>query len=88
MLWKQLIGVQLMYSILSNILTSIMIIAYYSYKTLLFIHRLGVCVIRIIDKIVEAVMKRTVYRLSDTQRKVIMHILLLVGVGIVRELSS
>lgn len=88
MLWKQLIGVQLMYSILSNILTSIIIIAYYSYKTLLFIHRLSVCVIRIIDKIVEAVMKRTVYRLSDTQRKVIMHILLLVGVGIVRELSS
>ena len=88
MLWKQLIGVQLMYSILSNILTSIIIVAYYSYKTLCFIHRLSVFVIRIIDKIVEAIMIRTVYRLSDTQRKVIMHMLLLVGVGIVRELSS
>ena len=77
-----------MYSILSNILISVIVVAYYSYKALVFIHRLGVCVIRIIDKIVEAIMKRTVYRLSDTQRKVIMHILLLVGVGIVRELSS
>ncbi len=77
-----------MYSILSNILTSVIVTAYYSYKTLGFIHRLSVCVVRIIDKIVEAIMKRTVYRLSDTQRKVIMHILLLVGVGIVRELSS
>ena len=88
MLWKQLIGVQLMYSILSNIITSIIIVAYYSYKTLCFIHRLSVFVIRIVDKIVEAIMIRTVYRLSDTQRKVIMHMLLLVGVGIVRELSS
>ena len=77
-----------MYSILSNILTSAIVIAYYSYKTLCFIHRLSVFVIRIIDKIVEAIMIRTVYRLSDTQRKVIMHMLLLVGVGIVRELSS
>ena len=77
-----------MYSILSNILTSIIIVAYHSYKTLLFIHRLSVFVIRIIDKVVEAIMIRTVYRLSDTQRKVIMHILLLVGVGIVRELNS
>ncbi len=88
MLWKQLIGVQLMYSILSNILTSAIVIAYYSYKTLCFIHRLSVFVIRIFDKVVEAIMIRTVYRLSDTQRKVIMHMLLLVGVGIVRELSS
>ena len=77
-----------MYSILSNILTSAIVIAYYSYKTLCFIHRLSVFVIRIVDKIVEAIMIRTVYRLSDTQRKVIMHMLLLVGVGIVRELSS
>ena len=77
-----------MYRFLSNILTSVVVIAHYSYKTLLFIHRLSVCVIKIIDKIVEALMIRTVYRLSDTQRKVIMHMLLLVGVGIVRELSS
>ena len=77
-----------MYSILSNILTSAIVIAYYSYKTLCFIYRLSVFVIRIIDKIVEAIMIRTVYRLSDTQRKVIMHMLLLVGVGILSELSS
>ena len=77
-----------MFSFASSILTIIIVFAYFSCKTLLFIYRLNVLLIAIIDRIAEAIMMRTVYRLSDTQRKVIMHTLLLIGVGLVRELSS
>ena len=77
-----------MYNLLCNILTGVIVFVYYSFKTLRFIHGLSVGLILIIDKIVEAIMIRTVYRLSDTQRKVIMHTFILIGVGVVRELSS
>ena len=77
-----------MFSFVSNVLTIIIVFAYFSYKTLLFIYRLSLLLIDLIDRIVEAIMMRTVYRLSDTQRKVIMHTLLLIGVGLVRELNS
>ena len=77
-----------MFSFAVNILTIIIVFANFSYKTLLFIYRLSVLIIAIIDRIVEAIIMRAVYRLSDPQRKVIMHTLLLIGVGLVRELSS
>ena len=76
-----------MYSILSNILTGIIVFTYYSFKVSLVIYRFCSFVFKVIDYIVEAIMIRTVYRLSDTQKKVIMHVLILVGVGVVRELS-
>ena len=53
--------------------------AYQIYKTCTFI-------IKFLDQIVEAIMTRTIYRLSDRQKNVIMNILLLVGVGVVNEL--
>ena len=53
--------------------------AYQIYKTCTFI-------IKFLDQLVEAIMTRTIYRLSDRQKNVIMNILLLVGVGVVNEL--
>ena len=76
-----------MYNILSKILTGIIVFTYYSYKALLFIYRFFSLLVKAIDNVVEAIMIRTIYRLSDTQKKVLMHIFILVGVGIVRELS-
>ena len=77
-----------MYSILSNILTGIIVFTYYSFKVSLVIYRFCSFVFKVIDHVVEAIMIRTVYRLSDTQKKVLMHIFILVGVGVVRELSQ
>ena len=55
-------------------------LAYLIYKTCAFI-------IKFLDQLVEAIMVRTIYRLSDRQKSVIMNILLLVGVGVVNELT-
>ena len=54
-------------------------LAYLIYKTC-------VSTIKLLDKMAEAIMVKTIYRLSDRQRSVIMNILLLVGVGVVNEL--
>ena len=77
-----------MFSLVSNILTIVIVFAYYSYKTFIFIYKATAVVAAFIDRLVEAMMIRTVYRLSDTQRKVLMHTFILVGVGLVRELGS
>ncbi len=76
-----------MFNFLSNILTCVIVGAYYSYKALFLIYRVCLFLVEVIDKIVEAIMIRTIYRLSDTQKKVLMHISILVGVGLVRELN-
>ena len=76
-----------MYNILSNILTGIIVFTYYSFKVLRLVYRFCSLLVKAIDDVVEAIMIRTIYRLSDTQKKVLMHIFILVGVGIVRELS-
>ena len=76
-----------MYNILSNILTGIIVFTYYSFKVSLLIYRFCSLLVKAIDDVVEAIMIRTIYRLSDTQKKVLMHIFILLGVGIVRELS-
>ncbi len=76
-----------MFNFLSNILTCVIVGAYYSYKALLLIYRLCLFLVEVIDKIVEAIMTRTIYRLTDSQKKVLMHIFILVGVGLVREFN-
>ena len=39
--------------------------------------------IEVIDKIVEAVMTRTIYRLNDSQKHVMIHIFFIVGLALV-----
>ncbi len=65
----------------------IYIFIYLLYRFLSLVYQLGLFLVEAIDKIVEAIMIRTIYRLSDTQKKVLMHISILVGVGLVRELN-
>ena len=72
-----------MFNFLSNILTCVIVGAYYSYKALLLIYRLWLFLVEVIDKIVEAVMTRTIYRLSDSQIYVMIHIFIIVGLGLV-----
>ena len=51
------------------------------------VYRKCAFLIKLLDQIVEAIMVRTIYRLSDRQKNVIMNILILVGVGVVNELT-
>ena len=51
------------------------------------VYRKCAIIIKLLDQIVEAIMVRTIYRLSDRQKTVIMNILILVGVGVVNELT-
>ena len=39
----------------------------------------------VIDNIVEAFMTRTIYRLTDSQKYVMIHIFIIVGLGLVKE---
>ena len=52
------------------------------------VYRKCAFIIKLLDQIVEAIMVRTIYRLSDRQKNVIMNILILVGVGVVNELTQ
>ena len=65
---------------LNFLLTRTKKFAYLVYKTCAVI-------IKFLDQLVESIMVRTIYRLSDRQKSVIMNILLLVGVGVVNELT-
>jgi len=51
------------------------------------VYRKCAFIIKLLDQIVEAIMVRTIYRPSDRQKNVIMNILILVGVGVVNELT-
>ena len=51
------------------------------------VYRKCAFIIKLLDQIVEAIMVRTIYRLSDRQKNVIMNILIFVGVGVVNELT-
>ena len=76
-----------MFNFLSNIFTCVIVGAYYSYKALLLIYRLCLFLVEVIDKIVEAIMTRTIYRLTDSQKKVLMHVFIFVGLAVNAELQ-
>ena len=65
----------------------IYIFIYEVYIFLSLIYRLCLFLVDVIDKIVEATMIRTIYRLSNSQKYVMMHIFILVGLGLVKDFN-
>ena len=68
-------------------LARIYIFIYLLYRFLSIIYQLCIFLVETIDNMVEAIMIRTIYRLSDSQKYIMMHVLILVGVGLVKEYS-
>ena len=63
----------------------IYIFIYELYRLASLIYQIFTFLFEVIDKIVEAVMTRTIYRLSDSQKYVMIHIFIIVGLGLVKE---
>ena len=55
------------------------------YRFFKLIYQVCLVFFEVIDKIVEAVMTRTIYRLTDSQKYVMIHIFVIVGLGLVKE---
>ena len=63
----------------------IYIFVYELFRFFRLIYQIFAFLFEVIDKIVEAVMTRTIYRLTDSQKYVMIHILVIVGLGLVKE---
>ena len=63
----------------------IYIFVYGLYRFFSLIYQIFTFLFEVIDKIVEAVMTRTIYRLTDSQKYVMIHIFIIVGLGLVKE---
>ena len=68
-------------------ITEISIFISKGYRFLRILYLLSVLFVNVIDKIVEAITIKTIYRLTDSQKYVMMQILILVGLGLVKEYS-
>ena len=68
-------------------ITEISIFILKVYRFLRFFYLLSVLLVNAIDKIVETIMLKTICRLTDSQKFVLTHILILVGLGLVKEYS-
>ena len=63
----------------------IYIFIYELYRFFSLIYQICTFLFEVIDKIVEAVMTRTIYRLSESQTYVMIHIFIIVGLGLVNN---
>ena len=61
----------------------IYIFIYELYRLLSLIYQIFTFLFEVIDKIVEAVMTRTIYRLTDSQKYVMIHIFIIGGLALV-----
>ncbi len=61
----------------------IYIFVYGLYRFFSLIYQVLTFLVEVIDKIVEAVMTRTIYRLTDSQKYVMVHIFIILGLGLV-----
>ena len=61
----------------------IYILIYELYRFLSLIYQIITLLFEVIDKIVEAVMTRTIYRLNDSQKHVLIHIFIIMGLAMV-----
>ena len=61
----------------------IYIFIYELYRLLSLIYQIFTFLFEVIDKIVEAVMTRTIYRLTDSQKYVMIHIFIIVSLALV-----
>ena len=61
----------------------IYILIYELYRFLSLIYQIFTFLFEVIDKIVEAVMTRTIYRLTDSQKYVMVDIFIIVGLALV-----
>ena len=68
-------------------ITKILVFIYRVYRFLRVLYLLSVLLVNVIDRIVEAIMIKTIYRLTDSQKYVIMQILILIGLGLVKQYS-
>ena len=66
-----------------NMIRQIYIFIYELYRFLSLIYQIFTSLFEVIDKIVEAVMTRTIYRLTDSQKYVMIHIFIIVGLALV-----
>ena len=63
----------------------IYIFIYDLYRFFSFIYQICIFLFGVIDKLVEVVMTRTIYRLTDSQKYVVVHIFVIMGLGLVKE---
>ena len=68
-------------------ITKISIFILKGYRFLRILYLLSVLFVNVIDKIVEAIMIKTIHRLTDSQKYVMKQILILIGLGLVKQYS-